>query len=69
MIPRRDDTMKHKKHIIVLAVVLILCIGGWAYVSDYYRADETAIAAMAFASDITVQQSDSALAFSPSKPR
>jgi len=55
--------MKYKKRMIALAVVLMLCIGGWAYVSDYYRADETAIAAMA--SDITVQQSGSTLAFIP----
>ena len=57
--------MKHKKRIIALAVVLILCIGCWAYVADYYHADETAIAAMASASDITVQQSGSTLAFVP----
>ena len=57
--------MKHKKRIIALAVVLILCISCWAYVADYYHADETAIAAMASASDITVQQSGSTLAFVP----
>ena len=57
--------MKHKKRIIALAVVLILCIGCWAYVADYYHADETVIAAMASASDITVQQSGSTLAFVP----
>ena len=57
--------MKHKKRIIALAVVLILCIGCWTYVADYYHADETAIAAMASASDITVQQSGSTLAFVP----
>lgn len=57
--------MKHKKRMIALAIVLILCIGGWAYVSDYYRADETAIAAMASVSGITVQQSRSTLAFVP----
>ena len=57
--------MKHKKRIIALAVVLILCIGCWAYVADYYHADETAIAAMASASDITVQQSGSTFAFVP----
>ena len=57
--------MKHKMRMIALAVVLMLCIGGWAYVSDYYRADETAIAAMASVSGITVQQSGSTLAFVP----
>ena len=61
--------MKHKKRMIALAVVLMLCIGGWAYVSDYYRADETAIAAMASASDITVQQSGSTLAFVPEQAK
>ena len=57
--------MKHKMRMIALAAVLMLCIGVWAYVSDYYRADETAIAAMASVSGITVQQSGSALAFIP----
>ena len=57
--------MKHKKWMIALAVVLMLCIGGWAYVSDYYRADETAIAAMASVSGVAVQQSGSTLAFIP----
>ena len=57
--------MKHKKRIIALAVVLILCIGGWAYVSDYYPADETAIAATASASGIAIHQNDKTLAFIP----
>lgn len=59
--------MKHKKRVIALAVVLILCIGCWAYVADYYRADDTAIAAMASVSGIAVQQSGSALAFVPER--
>ena len=57
--------MKHKKRIIALIVVLMLCIGGWAYVSDYYPANETAIAAMASASGIAIHQNDKTLAFIP----
>ena len=57
--------MKHKKRIIALAVVLTLCIGCWAYVADYYHADETSVAAMASVSGITVQQSGNTLAFVP----
>ncbi|MBR5547939.1 MAG: alpha/beta hydrolase [Clostridia bacterium] len=57
--------MKHQKRMIALALVLMLCIGGWAYVSDYYPADETAISAMASVSGIAVQQCGSTLAFVP----
>ena len=59
--------MKYKKRMITLVVVLMLCIGCRAYVTDYYRADETAIDAMVSASDITVQQGGRTLAFVPAQ--
>ena len=46
----KDFTMKKRVSIVLslcLAVLLLLGIGGYAYVSDYYRADEIAIAAAA----------------------
>lgn len=54
--------MKHKKTAAGLAVLLLLCIACRAYVSDYYRADETAVAALA---DDRAAQSGSTIAFIP----
>ena len=44
----KDFTMKKRVSIVLslcLAVLLLLGIGGYAYVADYYRADEIAVAA------------------------
>lgn len=49
----------------MLAAVLALCIGCWAYVADYYHAYETAGSATASVPGITIQQSGSNLAFVP----
>ena len=46
--------MKRRTRIILsvcLAVLLVIGIGGYAYVSDYYHADETALEAMAYQTD------------------
>ena len=46
--------MKKRTRIILsvcLAVLLLFGIGGYAYVSDYYHADETALEAMAYQTD------------------
>ena len=46
--------MKKRTRIILsvcLAVLLIFVIGGYAYVSDYYHADKTALEAMAYQTD------------------
>ena len=46
--------MKKRTRIILsvcLAVLLLFGIGGYAYVSDYYHADETALEAMAHLTD------------------
>lgn len=59
--------MKHKKRIIALVGAVLLCIGCWAYVADYYHADATAIAAMASVSSVSVEQNGSTLAFVPEK--
>ena len=46
--------MKKRTRIILsvcLALLLVIGIGGYAYVSDYYHADETALEAMAYQTD------------------
>ena len=46
--------MKKRTRIILsvcLAVLLPFGVGGYAYVSDYYHADETALEAMAYQAD------------------
>lgn len=61
--------MKKRTKIILslcLALLLLIGIGGWVYVSDYYRADEQAAAAMAVQSDtVHTQQSGSVTWFVP----
>ena len=57
--------MKHKKLLAALVAVLIIFAACWAYVGDYYRAGEAAVAAMAATSDIRVEQRGNALAFIP----
>ncbi|MBQ9043855.1 MAG: alpha/beta hydrolase [Eggerthellaceae bacterium] len=58
--------------VVIALIVVLVCAGAW-YVSDYYRADATALAAVADedgASDgVVVQQlSDKAIAFVPDQP-
>lgn len=63
--------MKKRLKITLLVVaVLLLALGiGWgAYVSDYYHADETAMAAMAGSDTVTVLQVDNMMAFVPEEP-
>ena len=46
--------MKKRTRIILsvcLAIILVFGVGGYAYVSDYYHADETALEAMAYQTD------------------
>lgn len=59
--------MKRKKFLALLAVPMVLIIACWAYVADYYRADETAIAAMNISTDIRVEKSGNTLAFIPTE--
>ena len=52
-----------------LAVLLLLGIGGYAYVSDYYRADEIAVAAAACQTDrVQTEQDGNVLWFVPENP-
>lgn len=64
--------MKKRVKIILavsLAVILAIGIGGYAYVSDYYRADETALEAVAGQADrVQVQQDGDVLWFLPEQP-
>ena len=46
--------MKKRTRIILsvcLTVLFVFGVGGYAYVSDYYRADEVALEAMAYQTD------------------
>lgn len=61
--------MKKRAKVILavcLAFLLILGIGGYAYVSDYYRADEVAVAAMAYqADDVQIKEDGNVTWFVP----
>ena len=62
----------HKKRKILLlsvaAVLLALVVGCVVYLCDYYRADETAQAAMAGSETVTVRQQDGMAIFEPETP-
>ena len=64
--------MKKRTRIILsvcLAVLLLFGIGGYAYVSDYYHADETALEAMAYLTDsVQVEQDGDVIWFVPEDP-
>lgn len=53
-----------------LVILLLVGIGGYAYVSDYYHADETALAAMAYqaADQIQIKQDGDVTWFVPEEP-
>lgn len=56
---------KRKVPVIAAAVVLVLMGAFWCYTEDYYRADETAIAAMAGSERVSVTQEEGMLVFVP----
>ena len=64
--------MKKRTRIILsvcLAVLLLFGIGGYAYVSDYYNADEMAMAAMAYQTDsVQTRQDGDVIWFVPEDP-
>ena len=64
--------MKKRMRIILsvcLAVLLVLGIGGYVYMSDYYRADEIALEAMAYQTDsVRVEQDGDEIWFVPEDP-
>ena len=64
--------MKKRTRIILsvcLAVLLVIGIGGYAYVSDYYHADEAALEAMAYEADsVQVVQDGDVIWFVPKDP-
>ena len=64
--------MKKRTRIILsvcLALLLVIGIGGYAYVSDYYHADETALEAMAYQTDrVQVEQDGDVIWFVPENP-
>lgn len=64
--------MKKRTKIILsvcLAVLLVIGIGGYAYVSNYYHADETALEAMAYQTDsVQTEQDGNVIWFIPENP-
>ena len=64
--------MKRRTRIILsvcLAVFLVIGIGSYAYVSDYYHADETALEAMAYQTDsVQTEQDGNVTWFVPENP-
>ena len=64
--------MKKRTRIILsacLAVLLVIGIGGYAYLSDYYHADETALEAMAYQTDsVKAEQDGNVTWFVPENP-
>ena len=54
---------------VCLTVLLAIGIGGYAYVSDYYHADEIAMEAMAVKTDgVQIEQDRNVIWFIPEKP-
>lgn len=54
---------------VCLAVLLLLGVSGYAYVADYYRADEVAVAAMAYqADDVQIEEDGNVTWFIPQEP-
>ena len=52
-----------------MALLLIIGIGGYAYLSDYYHADETALEAMAYQTDrVQAEQDGDVIWFVPEAP-
>lgn len=64
--------MKKRTKVILsvcLAILLIIGIGGYVYVSDYYHADETALVAMAYQSiQVQIEQDGNVTWFVPQEP-
>ena len=64
--------MKKRTRIILsvcLALLLVIGIGGYAYVSYYYHADETALEAMAYQTDrVQAEQDGDVIWFVPEEP-
>ena len=64
--------MKKRARIILsvcLAVLFVFGIGGYAYVSDYYHADETALEAMAYQTgNVRAEQNGDVIWFVPEDP-
>ena len=64
--------MKKRTRIILsvcLAVLLVFGVGGYAYVSNYYHADEAALEAMAYQTDsVQTEQDGDVIWFVPEDP-
>ena len=71
----REQTARRRKRLwiilgVLLAAILLVCAGFAVYVGDYYRADETAVQAMAPADGIVISKADGDdLVFAPPSPK
>ena len=70
MVRKRESKMTRRKRIllIVAAVLLALVVGVIIYVSTYYRADETALAALQGSETVAVESRDGLTIFLPKEP-
>ena len=67
--PNRNAIMLKGALAVCLIVLLVIGIGGYVYVSDYYHADETALEAMVYHTDgVQVEQDRNVIWFVPEKP-
>lgn len=72
MTREQKNVGRRKRHIVlavILAVIVLLMIGFATYVSDYYRANEYAVQAMASDGHVTVSMTEGGtILFAPDEP-
>ena len=67
---KKTGKRRLRRALLIMAGVALLLIGAVAlYAADYYRADDTALAALATTGEVTVQQTSDGLAFLPANPQ
>lgn len=67
--PNRNAFMLKGVLAVCLIVLLVIGIGGYVYVSDYYHADETALESMVYHTDgVQVEKDRNVIWFVPEKP-
>lgn len=60
--------MKRKILIITAALLAVILLGSYGYVSDYFRADSSARDALVSSDTVTVTQDDGRIIFAPAEP-
>lgn len=66
----RENAMKlYLTRTICLIIILVMGVGCGIYLSDYYKADDTALAAMDYqGDDVQIEQDGNIISFSPQEP-